>query len=48
MTPFPVGARCMYGSSGTEVEPSGPVTRSVAGVVLRVTEGGTGMGVLPI
>ena len=37
----------MYCSSGTEVEPSGTVTSSLVGAVLRVTNGGTGMDVLP-
>ena len=46
--PFPAGLRCMYGSKGTEMEPSGPVTSSFVGVVLRVMEGGTGMGVFPM
>ena len=47
-TPFSAGVRCMYDSSGTEAAPSGPTTSSFVGVMLRVTDGGTGMGVFPM
>jgi len=39
MVPGAGKPRVMYGSSGTEVVPSGPVTEREVGVVLKETDG---------
>ena len=38
----------MKGSRGMDVSPRGPLTSMAVGVGVRVTEAGTGMGLLPI